>query len=120
MTQKFVQLGYKSLVAWLHQYMALAALVLMYSLGLALWNTLTLGLQMPCTDVTVLQLLRVHICTAFTLRMYVACVFKKESRLLAACRMKNDRISGLSSLLLGNRMETEYICPLLELLEMYS
>ena len=37
--------------------MALAALVLMYSLGRALWNTLTLGLQMPCTDVTVLQLL---------------------------------------------------------------
>ena len=43
--------------------MALAALVLMYSLGLALgralWNTLTLGLQMPCTDVTMLQLIHV-------------------------------------------------------------
>ena len=35
--------------------------VLMYSLGRALWNTLTFGLQMRCTDVTVLQLLHVHI-----------------------------------------------------------
>ena len=59
-TQKLVQLGYKSLVAWLHQYMAFAALMLMYSLGLALWNTLTLGLEMPCTDVTMLQLLHTH------------------------------------------------------------
>ena len=25
-----------------------------------LWNTLTLGLQMPCTDVTMLQLLLVN------------------------------------------------------------
>ena len=59
MTQKLVQLGYKPLVAWLHQYMALASLMLMYSLGRALLNTLTLGLPMPCTDVTMLQLLHV-------------------------------------------------------------
>ena len=40
--------------------MAFVAQVLMFSLrlalGRALWNTLT---QMPCTDVTMLQLLRV-------------------------------------------------------------
>ena len=39
------------------EYMALAALVLMYSLGLALGLRQILGLQMPCTDVTMLQLL---------------------------------------------------------------
>ena len=35
MTQKLVQLGNKSLVAWLHQYMAFVARVLMYSRGRA-------------------------------------------------------------------------------------
>ena len=49
--------------------------------------------------------------------------FSKESRLLTACRMENDRLSGLSSLLLGNRMERECICLRgiqLELLEACS
>ena len=49
--------------------------------------------------------------------------FSEESRLLVACRTENDQLAGLSSLLLGNRMETKYICLrgiLLELLEMYS
>ena len=49
--------------------------------------------------------------------------FSEESRWLPACRTENDRLSGLSSLLLGNRMERECICLrviLLELLEMYS
>ena len=42
---------YVVVVAWLHQYMAFVALVLMYSRGHALWNTLTRGLQIPCTNV---------------------------------------------------------------------
>ena len=49
--------------------------------------------------------------------------FSEESKLLAACHTENDQLSGLSSLLLGNRMERECICLrgiLLELLEMYS
>ena len=55
-------------------------------------------------------------------RTYCTC-FTEESRLLAAYHTENDQLSGLSSLLLVNSMETEYICLreiLLELLEMYS
>ena len=51
--------------------MAFVALELMYSLGLALWNTLTLGLQMPCTDVAMLQLLHVHVHAEFVHYVYM-------------------------------------------------
>ena len=47
--------GQVIVVARLHQYMAFIARVLMYSRGQARGNTLTRGLQVPCTDVTMLQ-----------------------------------------------------------------